>query len=156
MSIDPQQIANTGKSFLIAADRCNEPRPLLGGKVQKPVVPAVVCAAFGAELCLKAIISFEGGRATGHELLTLFNKLSRQSRLILSTALSRTEHDLRQQVGSISSAFVDWRYIYEMSSANLDGEFLRKFAGEVEKLLDTMANPALKRDAPTARPLAPR
>jgi len=85
---------------------------LPGVQFQMPLVPAVVCTAFGIELCLKAIISFEGGKATGHELLKLFIKLSAESKAVLAAALSLTEHDLRQKIGSVSSTFVDWRYIY--------------------------------------------
>jgi HEPN domain len=142
MPNDPQQIANTGKSFLIAADRCFEKRQLPGAQVQVPIVPAVVCTAFGIELCLKAIISFEGGKATGHELLKLFIKLSTQSKTVLAAALSLSEYDLRQKIGAISSAFIDWRYIYEKSSTTIDAEFLCRFAHEVRLLLETMANPS--------------
>ena len=144
MSIDPEQIANVGKSFLIAADRCFEQRPLPSGHSQMPIVPAIVCAAFGAELCLKALIALEGGKSTGHELLKLFDKLSSQSRVALATSLSLNEHDLRQKIGSVSSAFVDWRYIYEKSSANVDNEFLWKFAGAVETLLDKLSRQSQK------------
>lgn len=147
MSYDPEQIANTGKSFLIAADRCFEQRPLPGGKYQMPAVPAIVCTAFGIELCLKAIIAMESRKATGHEILKLFNKLSPQSKSALSLATSLSEHDLRQKVGSISSAFVDWRYIYEKKYASIDLEFLKGFAQATRSHLEKMANKSFKADA---------
>ncbi len=147
MAHDPQQIKNTALSFLTAADRCFEKRPLPTGQFQMPLVPAVVCAAFGIELCLKAIITIEKGKATGHELLKLFIKLSPQSKAAIAAALSLQEKELRQKIGSISSAFVEWRYIYERDSANIDPEFLQQFAKATAQLLESLANPP-NTDAP--------
>ena len=116
-----------------------------------PLVPAVVCTAFGIELCLKAIITLENGKATGHELLKLFIKLSPKSKTALATALSLDEKDLRQKIGSISGAFVEWRYIYESQSASIDTGFLRLFSSEVARLLESMANPSFNTDSAKSR-----
>ena len=148
MTHDPQQIKNTAFSFLLAADRCFEERLLPNGKFAMPLVPAVVCSAFGIELCLKAIITIEKGKATGHELLKLFIKLSPQSKAALAASLSLEEKALRQKLGSISSAFVDWRYIYERQSASIDSDFLHRFAGAAAQLLESLTNPLLDTDAP--------
>lgn len=148
MTHDPQQIKNTAFSFLLAADRCFEKRQLPNGQFQMPLVPAIVCSAFGIELCLKAIITVEKGKATGHELLKLFIKLSPQSKAALAAALCLEEKALRQKLGSISSAFVEWRYIYESQSASIDFEFLHQFARATAKLLESQANPPLNTDAP--------
>ncbi|MDO9219767.1 MAG: hypothetical protein Q7T90_01960 [Thiobacillus sp.] len=145
---DPLQVRNTAFSFLTAADRCFEMRPLPNGQFQMPLVPAVVCAAFGIELCLKAIISIEKGKATGHELHMLFIKLSPQSKATLATALSLHEKELQQKIGSISSAFVEWRYIYEADSASINTDFLLRFSRATARLLESLANPPLDTDAP--------
>ena len=147
MTHDPQQIKNTAFSFLTAADRCFEKRPLPSGQYHMPLVPAIVCTAFGIELCLKAIITIEKGKATGHELLKLFIKLSPQSKATLSTALALDEKVLRQKIGSISSTFVEWRYIYEKDSAHIDPEFLQQFSKATAQLLELLANPAVHTDA---------
>lgn len=148
MTHDPKQIKNTAFSFLLAADRCFEQRSLPNGQFQMPLVPAVVCTAFGIELCLKAIITIENGKATGHELLKLFIKLSPQSKTALAAALSLEEKSLRQKLSSISGAFVEWRYIYESQSARIDCDFLNHFARATAQLLEALANPQLNTDAP--------
>ncbi len=148
MAHDPQQIKNTAFSFLLAADRCFEKRPLPNGQFQVPIVPAIVCTAFGIELCLKAIITIEKGQETGHELLKLFIKLSPQSKEALATALSLEEKTLSQKIGSISRAFIDWRYIYEEQSKSIDYQFMHQFSKAAAQLLDSLANPPLNTDAP--------
>ena len=101
------------------------------------MLPAIVCVAFGVELYLKAIIASETGKATGHDLLKLFIKLSPQSKNALATALSYSEHDLRQKIGSVSSAFVDWRYVYELGNGKgVNSQFLRIFCEELENLFN--------------------
>jgi hypothetical protein len=147
MAHDPQQIKNTAFSFLLAADRCFEERPLPNGQFEMPLVPAIVCSAFGVELCLKAIITIEKGKATGHELLKLFIKLSPQSKAALAASLSLEEKALCQKLGSISSAFVDWRYIYERQSTSIDSDFLHRFARATAQLLESLTNPLLNTDA---------
>jgi len=143
MAHDPQHIKNTASSFLTAAERCFEKRPLPSGQIQAPLVPAVVCAVFGIELSLKAIIAIEKGKATGHDLLKLFIKLTPQSKVSIAAALSLEEWALRQKIGAISSAFVEWRYIYERGSAHIDLEFLQQFAKTTAQLLESLANPAV-------------
>ena len=137
---DPQQIKNTASSFLLAADRCFEMRPLPNGQFQMPLAPAIVCAAFGIELYLKAIITVEKGKATGHELLKLFVRLSPQSKAALATELSLPEKELLQKLSYISGTFVEWRYIYETQTANIDTEFLRQFSKATARLLDSLTN----------------
>jgi hypothetical protein len=143
MAHDPQQIKNTASSFLSAADRCLERRQLPSGQYQMPIVPAIVCTAFGIELCLKAIITIEKGKATGHELLKLFIKLSPQSKSILARTLALDEKVIRQRVGSISSAFVDWRYVYEKDSSHIDLAFLRDFSKATWQLLELLSDPTV-------------
>ncbi|MBY0454332.1 MAG: hypothetical protein K2Q11_05560 [Burkholderiaceae bacterium] len=148
---DPQQIKNTAFSFFVGADRCFEQRPLPIGQFEMPLAPAIVCTAFGIELCLKAIIAIENGKATGHDLLKLFIKLSKESKTALASALSLDEIELLNEIGSISRAFVEWRYIYESQSANIDVNFLRRLASEVSRLLESMANLPFNTDGATSR-----
>lgn len=124
--VDPRHIRNTALAFQIASDRCFEERPLPNGLRQRPVVPAIVCTAFGIELCFKAIITLEKGAATGHELHRLFIKLSPKSRSALSLAMHLSEDVIRQKLMSHSNVFVEWRYIYEMPSALVEEDFLRQ------------------------------
>ncbi len=132
---DPTRIQYSGRSFLAGANRCFEKRPLPDGKFEMPLQAAVVCLAFGVELCLKALLAREQKKATGHKLLALFNKLSTASQEEIASDLSLTLHDTRQKVGAISSVFEEWRYVYEKEELKLDLDFLRNFAAKVERLL---------------------
>lgn len=148
MTHDPEQIKNTAFSFFLAADRCLEKRPLQNGQFQMPLVPAIVCSVFGIELCLKAIIAIEKRKATGHELLKLFIKLSPKSKAALAASLSLEEKELLQKLGSISSAFIEWRYIYESQSKSIDLEFVHQFSKATAQLLESLSNPPLNTAAP--------
>ena len=125
--VDPKHIRNTALAFQIASDRCFEERPLSNGLNQKPVVPAIVCTAFGIELSLKAIIAFETGTVDSrkHELHQLFIKLTPKSKSALALAMDLGEDVIRQKLMAHSKVFVEWRYIYESSSASVEYEFLR-------------------------------
>jgi len=102
------------------------------------IVPAVVCLAFGIELYFKAIIALENGSAKGHELSTLFSRLSPQSQAALRTRLSLGEVEFQQKLKAISVAFVEWRYIFEQQSANLDMAFLSDLARATKLLLESI------------------
>ena len=134
MAHDPRQIYNVANSFFIASDRCFEKRPTGDKTFEMPLVPAVVCAVFSIELGLKSILALEKKKVMGHELKKLFIKLSPNSRKELSVLLSITEDELRKRLISISKVFVEWRYIYEKESAQLDEGFLRAFAKAVNEL----------------------
>ena len=73
MNVD--QAANLSSSFGLAAERCLEARPQVGGTFQMLVVPAVVCAAFSSELGLKTLLLMNGREGWGHDLRGLFLKL---------------------------------------------------------------------------------
>lgn len=141
MAYDPQKIINTANSFLLAADRASEPRPLGPGQFQMLLVPAIVSNAFAIELYFKAIITSESGSAKGHDLSALFKKISAtaQAKLVASIPTSLTVFE--QKLRDISSVFVDWRYIYEQDSASLDIEFLNKLAQGSKGIAETMTNP---------------
>jgi len=134
---DTQKIINTANSFFLGADRCSEQRPLALGQVQMLLVPAVVCKAFSIELYFKGIIAIEKGSATGHDLSTLFSLLTAPSQLTLRTGLSLSEIEFNQKLKDISSAFRDWRYIFERQSSNLDAAFLNGLASASKALAES-------------------
>lgn len=128
MGYDPQKILNTADSFLLAANRCFEQRPLGLGRFEMPMVPAIVCTAFAIELYLKAIITLESGTATGHDLWNLYNGLSEQAKDTLTKGLSIKHDDLNKKVKEASRVFVEWRYIFESESLKVDPAFLSGLA----------------------------
>jgi len=138
---DPQKIINTANSFLLATDRALEQRPLGPGQFQMLLVPAVVSAAFAVELYFKAIITLEKGNARGHDLSALFQQLSTKSQATLVAGFQLDQAAFEQKLGAISGVFVEWRYIFEQQSANLDFQFLNKLARESKHVAVGMANP---------------
>lgn len=117
---------------------------MASGQVQMLLVPAVVCKAFAIELYFKGIITLENGTATGHSLSTLFSRLAAQSQLTLRTQLSLSEVEFNQKLKDISDAFVEWRYIFESQSANLDAAFLNGLASTSKALAESSAMQAPK------------
>lgn len=147
MAHGPQKIINTANSFLLAADRALEQRPLGPGQFQMLLVPAVVSTAFAVELYFKAIITLENGNARGHDLSALFKHISAKSQAALVAGVQHNQASFEQKLGAIAGVFVEWRYIFEQQSANLDLPFLTNLARESKRVADAMANPAVNTDA---------
>ena len=114
MAHDPQKIINTGNSFLLAADRALEQKPLAQGRIQMLLVPAVVSTAFAVELYFKAIITLENGNVKGHDLSALFKHISAKSQATLVAGIQHNQLTFEHKLGAISGAFVDWRYIFDI------------------------------------------
>jgi hypothetical protein len=98
-------------------------------------------------LYFKGIITLENENARGHDLSELFGRLSSESQatLIAKFQLDRSAFD--QKLKAISGVFVEWRYIFEQQSANLDFSFLGKLAQESKRVAEGMANPTVNTDA---------
>lgn len=108
-------------------------RPLPGGKIQFPMVPAVVCGAFSIEIGFKAIILQEGGNATGHELSKLFDKVSPALQDLIVKEVGLDLSVFSVELNKISNVFVEWRYIYEKDFAQIGIDFLGKLAAATQK-----------------------
>ncbi|HSI38839.1 MAG TPA: hypothetical protein VK946_07195 [Methylotenera sp.] len=128
MAYDPQQIFNAANSFLLAADRALEQRPVGSGQLQILFVPAIVSTAFAVELYFKSIVTLEGSIAKGHNLSVLFERLSPNSQATLVASFKIDSSAFKQKLAGISDAFIEWRYIFEQQSANLDFQFLQGLA----------------------------
>ena len=148
MPHDPRQIVNTAASFFLAADRSLEQRSLGPGQFQMLIVPAIVCRVFSIELYFKAIVTLEGGSATGHKLDELYAQLSPNSQTAIRTRASLSEAELHQKLGEVSKAFVEWRYIFESQSANIDPTFLYNIAHAAKVEAETLLAKAAASDAP--------
>ena len=139
MPYDPNLISNTNNanSFLYAAERCFEQRPMSDNTIQALLIPAVVCTTFAIELTLKAVTTIEGKDSKGHNLYDLYEKLSGDSQSALQKSLSLTDADLRKEITKVANAFVDWRYIYEsQTEVYLDIDFIRKLATAAKDLVE--------------------
>ena len=95
--------------------------------------PALVCAAFSAEVGLKTILKLEGTDFHGHDLLALFMALSDTSKSGILDATDLSVEEFAAQLNHSKHAFVEWRYIYEeVGEKHINAAFLGKFAGAVE------------------------
>jgi HEPN domain-containing protein len=110
--------------------------------------PAITCAAFSAELGMKAILSRDGEKVRGHNLKTLLDQLSidDKSNIISLTSVSFPDFDVQLQ--NASQAFVEWRYIHEQKKEkNLNIVFLGDFAKSILSVLSEKKYQVTQTDA---------
>jgi hypothetical protein len=138
--LSPAEAARVqSRVFLLAAQRCNESKPLPSGHLQYLQVPSIVCYAFSIEIGLKALSMFESGKAEGphgHDLKDLLHALSPglQAQLIADTGWpSHFDSDLDM----VRDAFEVWRYICETGHVDTDLGFLQRMAAAVQKSLES-------------------
>jgi hypothetical protein len=96
------------ESFVRAGERLLQ--PMHGGLA----TPALVCAAFGAEIGLKALLTRRGTVFTrGHNLKNLLEMLTPEDRdpIVSQTKVKFPEFD--SLLERAADAFLEWRYIYE-------------------------------------------
>lgn len=148
-----EQAQNSSKAFYLAFQRCIEQRQLPNGQVQFLVVPGVVCVAFSIELGFKALVLRAGGSVSGHKLKELFNALEPSTQQIIFEAVDIERQKFESSLEAASNAFVEWRYIYEQESANVDMEFLSKLAKATQDAITSQGVPPNKALQPTAHPL---
>ena len=128
-----QVVFDVGTSFHEAAMRCSHRVQNPDGSVSTPTSPMICCFAFAAELYLKSLL--HGSNARGHDLSKLFQRLSSVDRRGIATQYETlTERKLpllRQDIEGMAKAFVDWRYIYEKSSAKIPVHRLASIARSI-------------------------
>jgi hypothetical protein len=126
---------NQARAFFIAYERCMERRPLRGGDYQMPFVPAVVCLAFSIELGLKALGEREGSILRGHQLDELFAKLSVGLQESLRKETGFPPGDFNGALSSASKTFVEWRYVHEQATPDVNVPFLVSLGRAVQNAL---------------------
>jgi HEPN domain-containing protein len=98
--------------------------------------PAVVCAAFSAEVGLKTLLEIHGKAVKGHDLRALFLKLPDTQKLAVFEATELPAEEFGAQLAHSRLAFSEWRYIYEArGEKHINVKFLGVFATAVEKVL---------------------
>lgn len=114
-------------SFLRAYERCvNPPDQGLSN-------PAIVCAAFSAELGLKELLRQRGiAFEREHKLLKLLELLPPEELQAIRAELAAHWPDLDSQLANASNAFVVWRYFFESPGPIMvNSKFLAALAGVV-------------------------
>jgi len=126
-------------SFLEAFRRC-DPANEKNETKHFMAFPAVVCAAFSAEIGLKTILKRQGINATGHDLYKLFKKLSPEQQYQI---FEETKMEMKEFVSHLAHsrlAFVKWRYIHEeIGESFINLNFIGVFAQAIETI-STAAN----------------
>jgi hypothetical protein len=127
-----QQAFLMGVSFHEAALRAaTEHRDVTGAPVTA-LCPMIVCYAFAAELYLKSLIPQPNKK---HRLNVLFRDIDTASRRDIATAYhNRTGRDLRtleDDLKTMASAFMDWRYVFEGEGQQLRLNLLVAFTKAV-------------------------
>ncbi|MBB3122491.1 hypothetical protein [Pseudoduganella violacea] len=125
----------TAAAFRVAAARAIETK-VVNDKFQSAHVPAVVCAAFSVELGMKARIISDGNRAeykklkgtASHSLLALFHLLSKDDQNWFIEGSGHEKAKFMEALDAVSSAFVDWRYVYEQAERAINFSFLSKLS----------------------------
>lgn len=136
MNVD--QAKNSSKSFHLASERCIEQRPLGPGQVEFLAVPAIVCEAFAIELGLKTLIMRKSNstKIKGHNLAELFGKLFTSEQMTLVNKVGLSEIDFRKELVAASTAFEEWRYIFEASTQkSVNAQFLKTLSTAVQAML---------------------
>src|SRR5688572_25956104 len=96
------------ESFVRAGERLLQ--PMHGGLA----TPALVCAAFGAEIGLKALLTRRGTAfAREHNLKNLLEMLTPADRDPIVSQTKEQFADFDSQLMRAAEAFSEWRYIYE-------------------------------------------
>lgn len=119
-------------SFLRAYERCmNPPDQGLG-------MPALMCAAFSAELGLKELIRKNGGVVKKeHKYLDLLGLLPRNEERSIRAALAPRWPDLDVEMAKANNVFAQWRYFFESPTPiEVNMEFVADFARVVLRRVD--------------------
>lgn len=121
-----------GVSFIMAARRLMEQRYTSATEFTMLPGPAIVCYAFSIELILKSILLREGKSVKGHDLLKLFNNLSPESKLNITSQIESSFQvsldEFNKNLGEIKNSFNDFRYIHETDHAFANLDFITKLA----------------------------
>lgn len=119
------QIFREAVNFHESAQRCFEQRKGEDGGYAFSFAAGVVGLAFASELYLKALYHIETGKTRqGHRLNVLFVSLRPETQQLVRRRYNQRRKgsgsDLDRDLATFANAFVEWRYIYEMKTGELD------------------------------------
>jgi hypothetical protein len=126
------QAKHSARAFRLAAQRCGEMHRLPGGPLERLAVPELVCAAFSAELALKALLVAAGKQIRGHNLKNLFDELDAETQKKIIAATSVPEQEFLVRLNAVATVFDDWRYIHEKPALSTSPVFLEALAHGIE------------------------
>lgn len=120
-------IAHEARQFAEAGRRCIGDRK--HGSIPGPIGPGIVCMTFAVELWLKALGCLSnpsGDVPTGHDLVALFNGLSKDIQDALIARCGQPREYFLQVLQEDARAFEVWRYAFEQEAlqASSHGEIV--------------------------------
>lgn len=143
------------RSFLLAAHRCFEVKPRPKGGEEVLLVPGVVCAAFSAEVALKALaLCFGIQPPREHSLAKLFLLLpaEQQQSLIAFEGDPGARLLFLDRVEAIATTFQDWRYDYEKDSLGVSIGDVERLAERAQAIVESQLMAARARAFSEKRP----
>lgn len=121
----------TSTAFLEAYRRCMD-ETIQSGKNEAMFIPALICAAFSAEVGLKALLLQAGKAAYGHDLVKLFKNLPDEVQMDIFGRMGMEAPQFAAQLSHVREAFKDWRYMYEFNDERfISIAFVANFATAV-------------------------
>ena len=124
---------SVSSAFLEAFRRCDPLSDSSNASKYMMAFPAIVCAAFSAEVGLKTMLARIGRAAKGHDLRALYLKLPGEVKYAVFEATGLSMEEFAAQLAHSRLAFSEWRYIYEENrEMSINVNFLGKFASAVE------------------------
>jgi hypothetical protein len=138
-TLDLQLLKNNANSYKKSAERCLEQRLLPDGKIESPLVPAIVNLASSIEFYLKFLLAKEGKTLSEYNLLDLFKslELSTQIEIINMTKYNKNVFELLLE--NHSEASVEWRNIHihgKNKSMSVDIQFMKKLMDSLEFIVN--------------------
>jgi HEPN domain-containing protein len=104
-------------------------------------LPAIVCAAFSAEVGLKTILARCGITAKGHDLKALYSSLPKHLQLQIQEGTCLAELEFKKLLEESRLAFVEWRYVFERESyLKVNVGFLGTLASVIQAVSTRMGN----------------
>jgi hypothetical protein len=120
---------STARQFLDASHLCAQALPERDGLTGPVMIPRIVCTAFAAEVALKSILLSENKSAHGHKMYDLYTQIDESMKTEIVARTSFTREQLEEELRRASTAFVEWRYVYEATEPKAIYErFLMQFA----------------------------
>ena len=130
--------------FHEGANRCGEARKYgSGSEFNMSVPPVIVCAAFAAEMYMKALMYRVNNTKRSHDLSqSLLKRMAADDVNVVAAFYSEMRHaDKNQMISDISKftkAFEDWRYVHEKDAGQIDLDNLFAFVISLYKTCGTV------------------
>jgi hypothetical protein len=129
---------DAAKAYFLAAERCEEQRPINHGQVEFLLVPAITNRAFATELYFKAISQNDGKELRGHDLKKLYDQLADNRKIEIIQEIDMDDESFDKELEKNANLFVEWRYLFEKEDIQVSWMFLQKLSQSVKIVFEGM------------------